>query len=151
MAKYYDTFELRGLRECLRSFENNGYSATRGRWKIGVGGYDLDWELYYDNYTIVDCYDDVLEFNGNIDDYPNGRKVIKVILQEYPDCKYLEKKYVVTYTDDSGIYDDDVKTYTEECDDYEQAKHFMEYLKKEGLVDIDYDTVYYDIDGNIVK
>ena len=151
MAKYNETFELKGLRECLRSFDNNGRYARRGRWHIANGGYDLQWELYYDNTPIVDCVDSELEFIGRISDYSNANKVIKIILEEYDWCEYLEEMYVVTYTDNSGIYDDKVETYSEEFDDYMEAKRFMKSCEEDGFVDIDYETVYYDIDGNIVK
>lgn len=157
MARYYDNFELRGLRDCLRSFDENGRYAHRGRWSIGRGGYDLQWELCYTDYSgysqaFVHCISNRLEWvNGRMSEYPNAVKVIKTILSEYTWCKYYEERYVVTYTDYDCIYDDEVQTYSDECDDYQDAQRHIKFLKEEGITDIDYDVVYYDIDGNLIK
>ena len=139
--------EINGLRQCLRSFDNNGEYATNRHWKIAGGGYDLTWQLYYDNIPVVDCVGDDLELDRE-GDYTNEKDMIKIILQEYDWCRYRKEVYVVTYTDDSGIYDDEVETYSQECDDYSEAKRFMSHLKEEGFVDVDYEKVYYDVDGN---
>lgn len=50
-----EDIKLSGLRKCLDSFINgsrNSYS--RGKWKIGVGGYDKEWELYYNDKPFMD-------------------------------------------------------------------------------------------------
>lgn len=43
-----EDIKLNGLRKSLESFANGTRGTyTRGKWKIANGGYDKDWELYY--------------------------------------------------------------------------------------------------------
>lgn len=54
-AKYGD------LRKAFQTYSNNGYVGRRGNWKVAQGGYDLWFEVYYDNMPVVDCIDGELE------------------------------------------------------------------------------------------
>lgn len=71
---------LRGLRQCLRAFDNNGYHSMWGHWSIGRGGYDLQWELYYDNYPILGCISNRLDI---YEDTPNIERICQTIREEY--------------------------------------------------------------------
>jgi len=87
--------KITGLRTVLRRFDENGMSATSGRWYIGKGGYDLAWELYYtpDNetyrYPIIDCIQSTWDFKGTLKNLmlttTEFKKVAKVIMEEYDD------------------------------------------------------------------
>lgn len=45
-----EEIRLSGLRKCLESFLNGSRERyNRGKWSITSGGYDLDWELYYND------------------------------------------------------------------------------------------------------
>jgi len=82
-AGYWRDFKISGLRNVLRRFDSNGSSAKSGHWYIGNGGYDLDWELYYDNQPVIDC------INGRLENVclPSAvwNKISQVIISEYPD------------------------------------------------------------------
>ena len=82
-GEYWRDFKLTGLRETLRRFDANGTSATSGHWRIANGGYDLDWELYYDNQPVVDCVAGCLQNICLPDSAWN--KISQKILAEYPD------------------------------------------------------------------
>lgn len=50
-----EEIKLSGLRKCLESFINGSRgSYSRGRWKIAEGGYDMEWELYYNDKPFMD-------------------------------------------------------------------------------------------------
>lgn len=82
-GEYWRDFKISGLRNVLRRFDSNGSSAKSGHWYIGNGGYDLDWELYYDNQPVIDC------INGRLENVclPSAvwNKISQVIISEYPD------------------------------------------------------------------
>ena len=45
-----EDIRLSGLRKCIESFMNGSRGRySRGKWSIANGGYDLEWELYYNN------------------------------------------------------------------------------------------------------
>lgn len=45
-----EDIKLSGLRKCLDMFNNGSRGRyTRGKWSIANGGYDLDWEIYYND------------------------------------------------------------------------------------------------------
>lgn len=50
-----EDIKLSGLRKCLESFVNGSRgSYSRGRWRISEGGYDMEWELYYNDKPFMD-------------------------------------------------------------------------------------------------
>lgn len=50
-----EDIKLAGLRKCLELFANGSRGRyTRGKWSIANGGYDLDWELYYNNVNFME-------------------------------------------------------------------------------------------------
>lgn len=72
---------LRGLRQILRRFDENGYHVRATHWSVARGGYDLQWELYYDRIPVVDCVDNEI-INIGLDKKDFSR-VAKIILEEY--------------------------------------------------------------------
>lgn len=42
----------------LKTFDSNGKSSTRGNWRIANGGYDLAFEVYYNNTPVAQGYTD---------------------------------------------------------------------------------------------
>ena len=60
-----NTKDLNELNSCLKQFnsdlETNNIQC--GNFSIAGGGYDLDWELYYQNVPIVDCIDNTIIMN----------------------------------------------------------------------------------------
>lgn len=67
---------------CLRRFDEVGCCALSGKWSIGRGGYDLDWELCYERLPVVDCYGHYVEV---VNDYGMGNvnQVVTIIMREY--------------------------------------------------------------------
>ena len=47
------TINFRGLKSVLEKFDDNGKYAEGIHWSIANGGYDLWWELYYDDLPIL--------------------------------------------------------------------------------------------------
>lgn len=89
--------KLIGLRTALRKFDEDGYSATSGRWSLGKGGYDLLWEVCYRQddvpayLPIIDCmpvtrekYTGILENIGGLPD-EEFKRIADVIMDEYDD------------------------------------------------------------------
>ena len=78
-------YKLTGLIAALSRFNLNGDYAKSGHWIIAKGGYDLDWQLYYDEKPVIDCVSGTLE-NDNLPstDFEN---IAKVIVSVYPDVK----------------------------------------------------------------
>ena len=76
-----DKINIRGLKEILRKFDEDGYHVQATHWSIGRGGYDLQWELYYDGIPVVDCIADEIS-NICLPDKVFNR-IAKIILQEY--------------------------------------------------------------------
>lgn len=75
----------RGLRKILRRFDADGHHVQGRHWSVAKGGYDLWWQLYYDDVPVADCvcgelYNDCL---------PEAvfKKIADIIIQEYPDVQ----------------------------------------------------------------
>ena len=49
------TIKFRGLKPILKKFDDNGKCVKGTHWSIANGGYDLWWELYYDDIPILQC------------------------------------------------------------------------------------------------
>ena len=47
------TINFRGLKSVLEKFDDNGKYAGGTHWSIANGGYDLWWELYYEDLPIL--------------------------------------------------------------------------------------------------
>lgn len=80
MAK--EKFEIRGLRNCLRKYDEKGKYATSGKWSIATGGYDLYWQLCYEEEPLIDNVCNELTVDNRYD-YSNLNEVISIILEEY--------------------------------------------------------------------
>ena len=72
---------VRGLREILKKFDEDGYHVQATHWSIGRGGYDLQWELYYDGIPVVDCVDD--EISNLCLSEKDFKRIAKIIREEY--------------------------------------------------------------------
>ncbi len=72
---------------CLRRYDETGRFAQWGKWSIGTGGYDLNWELYYEEEHFcrvpvvgcVGCYIEIYNDFGR----ENVEQVANVIMREY--------------------------------------------------------------------
>lgn len=50
-----EDIKLSGLRKCLELFATGSRNSyQRGKWRIGKGGYDQEWELYYNDAPFMD-------------------------------------------------------------------------------------------------
>ena len=78
---------LIGLRKTLRLFDENEKYARNGKWSIARGGYDLYWELYYDNIPIVDCTEGFIKISiSNENTIKLAERIVKAIKEEYSYC-----------------------------------------------------------------
>ena len=55
--------DFTGLRNALHQFDENGIRGESGKWTIVRGGYDKQFEIHYEGYTVLDCVSDTL-FGG---------------------------------------------------------------------------------------
>lgn len=78
---------LRGLKAILKRFDENGRYAEGTHWSIANGGYDLWWELYYDNMAIARCVAGTLEIT--VDELTDvmEKRLIKSIKSVYTDLR----------------------------------------------------------------
>ena len=74
---------LRGLKATLEKFDENGKYAEGKHWNIGRGGYDLWWELYYDNMPIARCVAGTLEITFDALTDVMEKRLIKSIKSVY--------------------------------------------------------------------
>ena len=91
--------EKANLKKVLDRFDSNGKFAKQGNWKIARGGYDLAFQLYYDNIAVLDGINDGfsretrLELDqdtyGANDEY-NVKDLANYVCQVYNDCKVDE-------------------------------------------------------------
>ena len=73
--------KLNGFRKLLHSFEEDGYCVSGKHWKIAKGGYDLYFEVYYDEIPVIDCVCNEL-INICLEESV-FKKVAGIIMQEY--------------------------------------------------------------------
>ena len=60
---------------------------TRGKWSIANGGYDLDWELYYNNVPFMSKVDgENAKFHNSYMPEKQAMKIVGVIEAIF-DCK----------------------------------------------------------------
>lgn len=88
---------LKGLRDVLRRYEDNGRYARHGNWEIGTGGYDLNWQISYERIPVIDCIaNDIFRSGGtlhnNCMEEKDFQKVVRVIKDIYPDVLTEEEE-----------------------------------------------------------
>ena len=70
------------LRKCMQRFVNGNQTFnTDGLWKVAKGGYDLWFEVYYNDVSKIQCIDGELEIIN--DSEIDVNKVFQIIQQEY--------------------------------------------------------------------
>ena len=98
---FKDKISLKGLRSCLRKFDEGVRYAESGRWSIGKGGYDLAFQIYCKDSTgykipIIDCIQDTWDINGWLENncLPEAeyKRVAKVIMDEYSNVKLSKEE-----------------------------------------------------------
>lgn len=109
--------EKANLKKILDRFNSNGKFAKQGNWKIARGGYNLAFQLYYDNLALLDGINDGfsretrLELDrdtyGANDEY-NVKDLANYVCQVYNDCKIdenLKESWIqFTFEDGSNPY-----------------------------------------------
>lgn len=71
------------LKKLIMKYNDGDKDSYRsGNWSLGVGGYDLWFEIYYDDIPVIQCIDGYLEIcNNNMDiDFDKSISIIKEIL-----------------------------------------------------------------------
>lgn len=81
------------LRVALERFDRNYHYAKQGPWAIAKGGYDLEFEVYYEGLPIIQAirstWDDKTRLEIGVEEYGNDYQTIdvaKFICQIYTDC-----------------------------------------------------------------
>lgn len=95
IEKNYEDLSLKGLKAVLRKHNETGEMARNLHWKIAKGGYDLCWQLCYDNVPIIDALQEIgyveLTNNRNIPER-QWLKITDIIIKEYPECRREESR-----------------------------------------------------------
>lgn len=52
--------DFKGLETALKEFDENGIRAECGKWTVVRGGYDKQFEIHYEGYTVLNCVADML-------------------------------------------------------------------------------------------
>lgn len=94
---------LDDLRTVLKAYEHgfdNDYKldeydenrVTKGKWSIATGGYDLAWEVYYENIPVASCDTDNILIGNNNNSFTGFTEadMLRVITQEYKNVKCPE-------------------------------------------------------------
>ena len=91
-----DKITLRGLKAALERFDEDGIFAATKHWSIAKGGYDMWWQLYYNEngsfvvgIPIVECINGELQDCGQLSD-TDFRRVTKVICSIYRGLKIAQ-------------------------------------------------------------
>jgi len=82
-----EDIKMSGFKQMLEAFDSNGKHARRGKWEIGRGGYDLQWEVYYNGVPFMECVDNEATFQHDYMPYKIACKIAGVIESVYPDVK----------------------------------------------------------------
>lgn len=81
------TINFRGLKSVLEKFDNNGKYAEGTHWSIANGGYDLWWELYYDDLPILQCVAGELKIVVCGLTEPTEKRLIENVKSVYADLR----------------------------------------------------------------
>ena len=83
-----EDIKLTGLKQCIEMFATGSRKKyTRGKWSIANGGYDLDWELYYNNVPFMSKVDgENAKFHNSYMPEKQAMKIVGVIEAIF-DCK----------------------------------------------------------------
>ena len=76
--------QAKQLKQVLQTFDRNGRLSERGNWKIANGGYDEEWELYYEGTPVANSVGHEIKLCNNTFD----ETLIDFIKSVYTD--YLE-------------------------------------------------------------
>ena len=78
---------IKGLKNVLLKYNDNGKIAKGKHWEIGKGGYDLWWEISYDGFPIIGCVCGEIENYGHLN-YGKFKKICNIIFECYgrDDC-----------------------------------------------------------------
>jgi hypothetical protein len=103
--------DIRGLSTVLKKHQETGLCEQGRHWAVSRGGYDLNWQAYYNNSPMVECVNN--DVNGGdvallceVNDdrawdsatitTEDAMKIFKVIKDTYPDVEipneYSEEK-----------------------------------------------------------
>ena len=87
--------ELYQLRLLLKTFEEHSWKGnySLGKWKISNGGYDLWFEVYYNETMVLQCVDGLVTANAEIP--INQKEVLHCVLEEYRNVKARYKRIVL--------------------------------------------------------
>ena len=89
-----EDIKMSGFKQMLEAFIPNGKQAKRGKWGIANGGYDLQWEIYYNGVPFMECINNEASFKNNYMPYKIACKIAGVIESVYPDVKVnIDKTY----------------------------------------------------------
>lgn len=98
--------QISNLRMCLRTFNGNGTTSRRGFWHIGNGGYDMNWQLTFDDRQGHTCI--IEDVSGRVSvgadgDFTEGqlRKILNVIKEELSGYNYDTEKILDKYYNDA--------------------------------------------------
>ena len=94
--------EKSNLKKALDRFNSNGRYAKQGSWKIARGGYDLAFQIYYNDLAIIDGVNDgygPTDIHLDQEDYfgYDAEELAKYVCSIYGDCEIVQESLKEEY------------------------------------------------------
>ena len=144
--------DFSGLKTALKKFNNNGKFATCKKWCIINGGYDLEFEIKYNDDVVIQCIGgDLHTVNGLINfDNDDLQQTIAYIMNSYEDLTIYDfnafLEWACSYVDDITT-EETLKEYgisKIQDDNFSVGLHVLN-----AIYENPYDTEYYRYDYNM--
>ena len=144
--------DFSGLKTALKKFDNNGKLATCKKWCIINGGYDLEFEIKYNNNVVLQCIGGDLHAVNSFSEFDDDdlQQIIAYIMNSYEDLTIYDfnafLEWACSYVDDITT-EETLKEYgisKIEDDNFGVGLHVLN-----AIYENPYDTEYYRYDYNM--
>lgn len=104
-----EKINCQGLRKALEIYDEKGDIGNSGSWEVHRGGYDLCWEVCYNNTPVISAINGgkVVWIDNNCLSVKDFKKVYKIIQDTYG-----KEGFVVHPDTEARIKSDDKKTFS---------------------------------------
>lgn len=144
--------DFSGLKTALKKFNNNGKYTKNKNWCIVSGGYDLEFEIKYNNNVVLQCIGGDLHAVNSFSDFDNDdlQQVIAYVMNSYEDLTIYDfdafLEWACSYVDDITT-EETLKEYgisKIEDDNFSVGLHVLN-----AIFENPYNTEYYRYDYNM--
>ena len=132
-----DIPQKEALKKALERFDENGKIAHLKPWKIARGGYDLAFQLYYNDLAVLDGINDGLgpteiHLDQEVYNGYDARTLAEFVASVYPDCKIVDEslKESKKYSSDKVLTESKLEKTTFEDVFKAGDKKYSKYISK---------------------